>query len=176
MRSIFGLLALICFAAFPAKGNANYEIAGTFPLQLSLWYPVQVLPGRFEVTGMKLNLPYGYNEHIVGLDIGVYGAGRVMEAVQVNVYNDVIEQMSGLQIGLINRTGSVAGLQTGLLNFNDLDVAGLQVGLINRAADINGVQIGLINTCEMMSGLQIGLVNVINDSGLPVMIGINASF
>lgn len=176
MNRKLAIAAAAVLAACSVHGQTTYEVKGSFPLQLAIWYPVQALPGNYEVTGLKLNLPYGYNEHVVGIDAGVYGTARVMEAVQVNVMNDVIEQLTGWQVGVINRSGALAGLQTGVLNFVDLEASGLQIGLINRADDIVGVQIGIINTCEMMQGIQIGLVNIIAESSVPFMIGINCRF
>ncbi len=169
-------VAVALLVAGLASAQTRYEVKGSFPLQLSLFYPIQMVPASYEITGLKLNTIYGFNEHVVGLDLGVYGAGRVMEAIQVNLINDVTEEISGWQIGAINRSGSLSGLQTGVLNFVDLDARGLQIGLINRAADMDGLQIGLINTCDMLYGVQIGLVNLINDSELPFMLIINARF
>jgi len=175
MKKMFfaAVIALAC-VTLTSRGQTTYEVKGSFPVQLSLWYPAQILPEDYSVTG--LNLPYGYNEHVVGLDLGIYGAGRVMDAIQVNVMNDVVEQIAGWQLGAINRSGSLAGIQSGLLNFVDLEVSGTQVGIINKADDVAGLQVGIINTCESMYGVQIGLVNIIAESSVPFMIGINCAF
>ena len=44
----------------------------TTALQLGIWAPnVQLVPPEISITGVKINLPYGSNCQITGLDIGL---------------------------------------------------------------------------------------------------------
>ena len=174
------LLLCVCLSL----GCFNVSVAGQMvanttpasPLQLSICPPVQLVPEDYDVTGLRLNLPYGYNQRVVGLDVGIYSSANLAEVIQVNVFNQVLEEGDGVQVGVVNSADSFSGLQISLFNFISLNASGLQIGLINSATDIAGLQIGLINTSETMRGLQIGLVNVISDSRVPFFIGINGSF
>ena len=44
----------------------------TTPLQISVWPPtLQVVTSEIDVSGLKINLPYGGNNRIMGIDLGI---------------------------------------------------------------------------------------------------------
>ena len=112
------------------------------PLQLSVWEPVQLFPEKFNVYGIRMNLPYGRNQNVTGLDIG-----------GVNV---VADQQTGGQLGLINLSQNFTGVCAGLMSHTN-NLRGLHLGLSNTAKDsLCGVQVaGLMNLADHVKGVQV---------------------
>jgi len=133
-------------------------------LQLSFWAPLQIFPENFDVSGFRLNFPYGRNANLRGLDLGIF--------------NHVTGVVEGFQCGFGNRATELDGLQLGVFNSSDSSEAGCcQLGLINMGKTVTGVQIGLFNYCNTMSGVQIGLLNFITQSDVVIFCPIvNAQF
>jgi hypothetical protein len=118
------------------------------PFQLALVAPAQLVPGDESIQGLRLNLIFGSNHNVSGVDIGlahettgdfrgiafglvsfVRGEGRGLQFD--GIYSDASKSMSGLQVGLFNHSGSMHGVQIGLANFAD-DMTGIQIGLWNE--------------------------------------------
>lgn len=150
----------------------------TIPFQFSIWPPtMQMVPPDIAVSGLKINLPYGGNDRIVGLDLGLASTSVDASALQINLLNLVENQYKGLQIGIFNLCGNSSGLQIGaLFNVTDNAASGIQIGLVNSTLEMNGLQIGIINYTQFMTGVQLGLINIISDSVLPVFPIINLCF
>ncbi len=149
----------------------------TTPLQISVWPPnLQVVTSEIDVSGLKLNLPYGGNNHIMGIDLGIASTSENCSAFQVNLLNMVGERYSGFQVGLFNLCGESRGFQVGLLNSTDSIGSGLQVGIVNSTLEMTGVQIGLVNYTDFMIGFQIGIVNIIRESIVPFFPIVNFCF
>ncbi|MCD6585747.1 MAG: hypothetical protein J7K96_08310 [Desulfobacteraceae bacterium] len=112
------------------------------PFQLSLWEPVQLFPEKFDVYGMRLNLAYGRNQNLTGLDIG-----------GVNV---VAQSQTGGQLGLINLSGDSLGGCAGVMNYANR-YRGVQFGLLNTAQNfVSGLQAGgLMNLSDHVKGVQV---------------------
>lgn len=105
------------------------------PFQIALVYPVQLSKPDSSVTGLRLNLFYGRNKNLSGVDLGFT--------------NHITGQFRGVQFGATNLVGSsFAGIQEGIL-FNDVegDFAGLQGGALGGAVKgtFQGVQGGFLN-------------------------------
>jgi hypothetical protein len=150
----------------------------TSPLQISIWPPnAQVVPDYIDVAGLKINLPYGGNNAITGIDLGIASSSDRCSALQLNVINIVREEFTGLQLGVANLDGSASGVKVGLL-MNNIDAMskGIDLGFVNTALECHGLQFGLINYCEFMVGVQIGLVNIIRESNVPFFPFINFCF
>ena len=115
----------------------------TTPLQIAIWPPsLQVVPPEIDVSGLKLNLPYGGNETIVGVDLGIASTSNNTSALQINLVNCAHERFSGFQVdcSIFPRKPR---LQIGvLMNLTDEVGSGLQIGIINSTTEMNGVQIG----------------------------------
>ena len=151
----------------------------TTPLQIGIWPPtLQIVPPEINVSGLKLNLPYGGNDDVVGVDLGFFSTSNNTSALQINpIFNLDEEDYKGLQVSLFNLCGQSAGIQIGvLMNSTDRVASGVQIGLVNSALEMNGLQIGLVNYSNFMVGVQIGLVNVITDSIIPFFPIINFCF
>ncbi len=156
---LFGAL-LVALLVFPSLGAAQ-----TRPINVALVNPIQIFPESNSIEGLRINLIYGKNAGVVGLDWGLInsvGSGGV----------------TGLQWGFVNiNDGDFVGLQGALVNLTDKNVEGVQWGWYNQAGHVSGLQIGLVNNTGSMKGLQIGLINIIKSGGfMPVFPIINFSF
>ena len=171
MKKLVAVVLLFCAVL-------SVKAADWTPLQISIWPSrFQVAPEDVRVSGLKLNLPFGGNDSITGLDIGLASTSQKCSALQVNVLiNRVHDEFSGWQIGLINQDENANGVVIGIWNVTADCMRGVQVGVMNSAMETHGVQIGLINYTEFMTGFQIGLVNIITKSQLPFFPIINFCF
>ena len=149
------------------------------PFQLALFHPLQIRDEHASITALRLNLIYGKNVSVTGLDIGIANhctGGRTL-GLQHGLVGFVEGDFMGWQDNAISFVkGKFTGFQSGLYNHCGQG-EGLQMGLVNRATDMRGFQLGLVNYTETMYGLQVGLVNIIErKETLPVFILVNWSF
>ncbi|MBO7742096.1 MAG: hypothetical protein J6S21_06030, partial [Victivallales bacterium] len=171
MKKVLLTLALIVLTA---------GFAGAFDttaLQLSIWAPkTQLVPPEIAVSGLKLNLPFGSNYSVTGLDLGLISINNSqgeelnakVSALQVNLWNSTNGEFTGFQVGLVNLADTSNGIEIGALcNIVQNTSSGISVGLLNSSLEFHGVQIGLINYTEFLTGLQIGLINIATKSTLP---------
>jgi hypothetical protein len=112
------------------------------PLQLSVWTPIQLFPENFDVYGIRMNLVYGNNQNMTGVDVGPL--------------NVIAENQSGGQLGLMNLSGNFLGVCAGGMNFTN-NFQGGQFGLLNTAQDsLTGLQFaGLMNLSDHVKGVQL---------------------
>ena len=131
----------------------------TTPFQFGIWpSKFQIVPEEINVSGLKINFPFGGNDYIQGVDLGIASTSLDTSALQINILvNRAHENFSGLQFAILNQ-------------------AGRSNGIINSSMECRGLQVGLINYTEMMTGLQIGLINIITGSVVPVFPIINFCF
>ena len=139
------------------------------PLQLSAFAPVQVFAEGIPVKGLRLNLIYGEQEIVWGVDIG--GFNKVtsqLRGIQLGLLNGVSGSLRGAQLGLVNWTnGSFAGFQGGVVNEIDGDGSGAQLGFANVSGKLTGLQLGFYNRAQWLKGAQIGFINM-NVAGQPL--------
>lgn len=156
------------------------DIGPATGLQLSLVTPVQIFPESFAVSGLRINLIFGRNRALRGLDLGTV--------------NEITERVEGMQLGVSNLAGDVTGLQLGLFNsassseagccqlgainlLRGEDSQGTMLGMFNLAEGMRGFQFGVINICNTLDGCQLGLINIISQSEALVFCPIfNAQF
>jgi len=135
------------------------------PINIALFNPIQIFPESNSIEGIRINLIYGKNVSVTGIDWGLVnhvGSGG----------------FKGVQLGAINICeGNVTGWQNGLINISKRNVEGFQWGWFNSGDHVSGFQLGILNFAESMYGLQIGLLNFIHTGGqFPVFPIINWSF
>jgi len=135
------------------------------PFQLSLVAPIQLIPEESSIGGIRLNLIYGRNASLTGLDVGM-----------VNHLTQGVSQ--GVQFGFLGLVdGDFTGWQDNAINVTKGNFEGLQLGVYNYAKNMNGIQFGFINYAVNMKGLQIGCINIIKTNGaFPVFPIVNWSF
>lgn len=123
------------------------------PFQISLVDPYQIFDRDTEITGMRINLLYGMNDAMWGLDLGIGNAAN---------------QVKGIQTGIFNASRETYGLQAGVVNGASRNSAVLQAGVFNGAGDdFSGIQIGVVNDTTTLasrpnkvSGFQLGALNL----------------
>lgn len=125
----------------------HVERAGFFPVQLSFFRGVALVPENFTITGAGFDL-------IMGYDYAIYGG----------------------QFGFFNDAGHVAGAQFGFVNSSGSDIAGAQFGFVNTANNVRGCQIGFVNSAVTLDGVQIGFLNFVKEGWVGFMPIINIGF
>lgn len=145
--------------------SASAQTKDTKPFQLALIAPIQVFSQDYSVTGIRINLIYGSNTSVTGLDWGL-------------VNRTTGDGSMGAQVGLVGLANSdYSGYQGNFVNVVEGNMQGLQWGFVNYAHYANGFQFGLVNYAATMKGLQIGLVNIIGRGGaFPIFPIVNWSF
>jgi hypothetical protein len=150
------------------------------PFQLSFIGPtMQLVDDDADIKGVRINLIYGVNENVTGLDVGLV--------------NRTSDSFKGLQWGFLgvshgrftgwqnNWAGNVAesefyGLQTGLVNIVGTG-EGVQFGGFSHAEYMSGLQFSLVNFAEDFYGVQIGLINIIRSKDeFPILPFVNWKF
>jgi hypothetical protein len=171
------MLAITALAFGEEEGGTGYAEK---PFQLALWTPVAVRSEDEAITIFRLNVIYGRNVSIKGLDIGIanHCTGGISKAWQIGVLNSVEGDFIGWQDAwVVNYTGGkFIGFQSGIYN-EAAEAEAFQLGIINKAGNMSGFQLGFVNWCESMHGLQIGLANYIaSKETLPFFVFVNWSF
>jgi hypothetical protein len=152
-----GLISLV-FISAPA-------MAQEYPFQLALVTPIQIFSENSSITGVRIDLIYGRNTTVKGLDWGF-------------INHTTSGTSLGIGLGVVNLTdANFTGLQYGWVNWTKGNFEGMQWGLINHAGYANGFQLGFINHADRLKGLQIGFINIIKQGGqFPVFPIVNWSF
>jgi len=149
------------------------------PFQLALFHPLQIRDESASITAIRLNIIYGKNVSVTGLDLGI--ANHCTGGRSVGFQHGLLGFVEGDFIGWQDNAvsiicGGFTGFQSGFYNHCGRG-EGFQMWFVNRANDMRGFQLGLVNYTETMYGLQVGLVNVIHrKERLPVFILVNWSF
>ncbi len=150
-----------------ANENKTEKTLAITPVQFSFFAPLQILPERYDIYGVRLTLPYGLNKSLYGLDVGLVNKLGTLYGVGVSAfYSAHSENMYGINLaGVFNLSkGNNTGLSmAGFYNEAEI-VDGIQVAALhNQAKTVNGIQISLFNYCHKMNGVQIGLLNYCRD-------------
>ena len=133
--------------------------------QLALFNPVQIFPDNTSIEGVRINLLYGSNASVNGVDIGL-------------VNRTIAKKSVGFQWGILGLCErGFKGLQVNAVSITYDEFIGVQLGFVNAVEDGNGVMIGVINFANRMYGLQIGIFNLIVEGGAaPLLPIVNWSF
>jgi hypothetical protein len=151
------------------------------PVQLALLTPIQVANSETSVNGFRLNLLYGENKDVHGVDWGfVNHTTGSFSGFEFGVVNLVKKDAKGAQFGFFNNVdgdfkgyqgaflasstaGSFTGLQTGWFNATTIgNFTGLQGSFLCSISEgsFSGLQYSLINiTKQDFVGVQFGLFN-----------------
>ncbi|HEV2105438.1 MAG TPA: hypothetical protein VGU27_06865 [Candidatus Eisenbacteria bacterium] len=172
--ALVALAAAALAAPLPFASTARADGA---PVNLSLFTPIQIVPASKSVSGLRLDLIYGRNVNVTGVDWGLVnhdtGTGFAWQAGAVNL---VEKDFTGWQEGWVNMTkDTFTGFQDGLFNSSD-SMNGFALGVVNVTKHMHGVQVGVFNMTETMHGLQIGVANVIQKGKIPVLPIVNWTF
>ena len=141
------------------------------PFQIALFDPVQLFSRETDVNGLRLNLIYGDNRTVRGLDAGVANwVEGDQTGIQIGLHNNCKGQSTGLQSGLVNwGERGMAGMQiASLVNRVKGTMTGIQVSGANSAYGLRGCQVALFNGATDMRGFQLGVVNIAEGSGVQI--------
>jgi hypothetical protein len=154
-----GVMVLVPLATHQALAQKK-------PIQLSLATPVQIFPPEDTIAGVRLNLIYGRNAVVNGVDVGLVNkTTEVSRGFQLGIVG-LVGSFQGVQWGVVNISeGKFEGWQRGVVNVSDT-FRGYQAGLVNSGRDVEGFQLSLVNYARSFKGLQIGLVNIIKEGGM----------
>jgi hypothetical protein len=159
-------------APIPQEGAAATER----PVQVALFFPVQIFPETTPIQGVRLNLLYGKSADVTGLDLGLVNqTTHSFLGVQFGLVGVAQGTFTGGQVNWINVSqGTFEGIQWGGI-VNSLEQGrGAQLGLVNAAQRFRGLQFGLVNYAQSINGVQLGLINIIKQGGqFPVMVLVN---
>jgi len=139
------------------------SVAQRKAFNLALVTPIQIFPAEQDIGGVRLNVIYGRNANLSGLDVGIA--------------NHIVDKGEGVQWGAVNISGSFVGWQNAWVNVTEENFEGFQSAFVNSAGRISGLQFGLVNYAKRANGVQIGLVNIIKEGGqFPFMVIANWGF
>ena len=182
------VVAVLTSALIPASAQAQKR-----PIQIALVTPIQIFPETDTVVGVRLNVIYGRNASVIGLDVGIanhtttgpfkglqFGIVGIADSKfigwQYNWVNITKDRFEGFQSGIVNLVGDGGGFQYAAVN-HAREMKGFQLGIVNYAEQMGGFQLGLVNYARRTSGLQIGLLNIIREGGtFPFFPIVNWSF
>jgi hypothetical protein len=174
MKLRLALIASVVLAAVAGPAHA----AGDQPFQLALFDPAQIIKNDKGVSAVRIDLIYGKNARMSGLDIGIVNWTTGDEtALQWGAIGYVQGSFTGLQDNVINIADKhFLGLQWGAFN-QSKDGHGMQAGWVNVTDRMSGLQLGIVNYTKVMDkGLQIGVANIITEGGIPVLPIVNWRF
>jgi hypothetical protein len=179
MKRFFGAFALALGMVCLFGAETSLAQQEGKPFQLALFNPLQIRDEHASITALRLNLIYGKNVSVSGLDVGIanHCTGGLSLGLQYGLVGFIEGDFMGWQDNAISIVkGGFTGFQSGFFNHCGKG-EGFQMGFVNRATDMRGFQLALVNYTETMYGLQIGLVNIIRrKETLPVFIIANWSF
>jgi hypothetical protein len=174
-------MRLVCAGMLGLIMNLSYAPAyaeGCHPVQLSLVTPAQIVQKEDAVCGVRLDLLWGDNKAVWGLDAGLTNGASELRGIEVgglvnrlrNLEDTPYTQSWGMQLaGLVNTNikAPFAGFQVaGLVNDHDeASFIGIQVaGLANDndRSSFGGLQVALFSNQNYQSevtGIQLALFN-----------------
>jgi hypothetical protein len=161
MRKTAVIVVLLALSASLSAMPVTAE--ETKPIEISLWTPVQIHDETTSIKGFRLNILYGVNKDVTGLDLGLVNRNTgVFKGVQLGLVG-MSGDFTGWQATFVNITdGKFVGLQGSYSVYNSgVTTKGAQFGLVNRAESFEGLQLGLFNVTDTLHGIQIGLLNVV---------------
>lgn len=177
-RAGLGLALLLFVASLAGAGDAASQTPSFTPVQIALLPVAQIFRSDVPVRGIRLNLVFGAQEDVAGLDVGFFNdVTQEVSGIGAGVVNLSRGDATGIQLAMANSVeGRFRGFQAGFSNVNEGTLRGAQVGALNVTEDGSGFQLGLYNRASSMKGIQLGLINF-NDNGfLPFFPFINFGF
>lgn len=133
------------------------ELPNPYIFSLGVGPIFQLSPADSNIYGLRINVGYGTNVEVWGVDLGTLNSAARFYGLQLGGWNKT-GKVVGLQAGLVNTTTSAYGSQLGIWNYTER-IAGLQTGLFNSAASATGLQLSGWNEAGEVLGLQLGGMN-----------------
>jgi hypothetical protein len=139
----------------------------TFATPAQLGLPGTNLPQDETVNGIRLNLLWGKNTNMKGLDLSILALSQTknLHGVQFGLFlptaTYVEESFNGISVlqWANVHTGKSQGFISGFVNYTK-DMTGAQFALVNISTKVNGIQTAFVNVNLEKSGINYGFVNV----------------
>lgn len=173
-KAVWGL-TILCVIGLAAPAGADM---GEKPIQVALFNPIQIFDEDTSVKGLRLNILYGVNRDMTGIDLGLANHNRgVFQGFQYGLIGITEGDFTGWQDNAFNYTeGRFKGVQTGFYNGAG-SARGFLWGAVNITDSMEGLQLGIFNMTDRLDGLQIGIINVVKEKeSLPILPIVNWSF
>lgn len=186
----FALAIALCCSACASTPDSGWT-----HFQAAFFDPLQIFSRETNVSGFRMNLPYGNNATFRGIDLGMVGYTEDAKGAQINFFYNEATKFSGLQLAGMpgNRCEDLEGVQAGAINTTEGRVRGWQFsfffneassliggqisGIFNRSRKVDGLQIAsLVNEADDLRGIQIGALNFNRNGILPFFPVINIGF
>jgi hypothetical protein len=155
-----------------------------YPLQISLLPVAQIVPKEKSVCGLRLDLPWGENKSVSGIDLGIVNRAESVQGIEIGGVNWLAAEdrnMSwGIQAGVFNVTGTVpfTGVQLGFFNLPDIFTLSGYMPSASNAVTLNIIQASLANaSMSNLNGVQVAFAvnGALNVNGLQASIFLNGS-
>jgi len=137
-------LSIMLMCALISMGCATKRT----PLQVSVFPPAQLVSEDTEVDGLRLDIPYGRNDVVRGLDVGFVGeVTEDMTGLQLQLFSSMAKEVKGAQFSFgtiyppgFNAAESLRGLQfSGWILPPVIASPG-----INCAKEMHGIQVATV--------------------------------
>ena len=134
------------------------------PVQVAVLDPMQVAPPEDDVYGVRVNLIYGRNANVYGLDVGVWNEVVQSEGALTTLWQEADTESdgraAGLRLGIYDVTREMWGAQIGgMISMARADMKGIQLaGVMSGAGEARGIQCSLFaNVARKAEGMQLGI-------------------
>jgi len=145
--------------------------------QFSFFSPLQIFSEKDNIYGFRLTLPYGKNQTLKGMDIGIANQLNNLYGISfAALLSQRSENMYGINLsGIFNISkGDDIGLSMAGFYNEIRNVEGVQAAVLyNQARFVKGVQFGLVNYCHNMNGAQVGIINICKAQPVPFTLFFN---
>jgi hypothetical protein len=159
-KVVFFLTLFMLAACLPATESPAEEVK---PIQVALWNPVQIFNESTSIHGLRLNILYGVNQDVFGVDLGLVNRNLgEFKGIQWGFVGMADGNFTGWQATFVNIVNAeMVGLQSNAIYNNAVTAKGVQLGWVNISNSFEGLQLGLFNMTDDLRGIQIGLLNVV---------------
>jgi len=161
-----------------SKDEVEQGISSPFTVaQISFFAPLQIFSEKNSIYGLRLSLPYGKNDTLVGVDLGIANKLNSLYGISfAALLSQRTNNMYGINLsGVFNISkGDDIGVSLAGFYNNVKDLKGLQCAVLyNQAVNVKGLQFGLVNYCHDMQGVQLGVINFCKTQPFPFVLFFN---
>ncbi len=147
--------------------EASYK-HGWYPIQLSLFNPVQIFDDKKNIHGFRLGLLYAKNNQVDGFDIpsAGFGQSKGFNGLQVGCAG-ASDEFNGCQIvAFATSSREFRGMQVAVFQIQDKDIKTFNgfrldgIGIYTEIKDMNGFLFsGILGVCNKINGFHCGYIS-----------------
>ena len=87
-------IIIIAIVVWLHSGELGWAL-DCYPIQMSLVKSTQIVHEDNSICGLKVNIPYGYNETVSGMDFGFVGGTNEITGIQANIFANINRDVLG---------------------------------------------------------------------------------